>query len=231
MLNKLVIEAFSDESMDMPAGDFQVQINPEKYTHSLATAFSEDKGIDTYSTISRFKTQLPQDVGFEFYLDATGAVDIPNVKGVVDTPRLNSVNDKIEEFRQIAYNYHGDSHSPNYLKLSWGSLGGKLGFKCMLSSLNIEYVLFSPSGMPLRARLAVKFREHLTPKDIANRARKQSTDLTHVRRVIEGISLSTMCHQHYRDSRYCIQVARENDLNDLVSLTPGSEVRFPPLID
>ena len=93
MPNKLLIEAFSDESMDMWEGDFEVQINPEKYSHSLTTAFSEDKGIDTYSVISKFKTQPPQDVGFEFYLDATG---------VVDSPKVYSVSDKIKEFRRLA---------------------------------------------------------------------------------------------------------------------------------
>ncbi len=216
MLAKLKILAFSDEDLSSKVGEYEVQINPEKYTHAFNATFSEDKGVDTASVISKFKTQQPQDINFDFYLDATGVV-----------PGVTSVSDEIKKFKKIAHDYNGQVHSPNYLQLLWGDLV----FNCMLSSLSVDYTLFSPSGTPLRARLAAKFRQHQTPEELAKRSDKKSADLSHSRTVVAGVSLPLMCHRIYRDSRYYIGVAKANDMNDLVHLVEGADIKFPPLED
>lgn len=216
MLAKLKILAFSDERLKERAGTFEVQINPEKYAHAFNVAFSEDKGVDTARVISKFKTQQPQDINFDFYLDATGVV-----------PGVTSVTEEIDEFKRVAYNYKGEIHSPNYLKLLWGDLD----FNCMLASLTVDYTLFSPSGIPLRARLAAKFRQHYTPEELAKLSDKKSADLSHSRTVVAGMTLPLMCHHIYGDSRYYSAVARKNDMNDLVHLVEGAEIKFPPLKD
>ncbi len=215
MLAKLKILAFSDEKLSSKVGDYEVQINPEKYTHAFSTSFV-DQASDTARVISKFKTQQPQDISFDFYLDATGVV-----------PGVTSVSDEIKKFRNIAYNYNGEAHSTNYLKLLWGDLT----FKCMLSSLTVEYTLFSPSGTPLRAKLAAKFREHYTPEEVEKESKKSSADLSHSRTVVAGVSLPLMCHRIYRDGKYYIAVARANDMNDVFDLVEGATVKFPPLED
>ena len=216
MLTKLRILAFRDEELRSKTGEYSLQINPESYTHAFRTAFSEDRGIDSASVIAKFKTHNPQDVRFDFFLDATGVV-----------PGVKSVTDEIKRFREVAYNYNGAIHSPNYLQLLWGDLV----FNCMMSSLDVDYQMFSPSGKPLRAKLTAAFRQHQTPEELAKRANKKSADLSHARIVVAGKTLPLMTDEVYQDSGLYMQVARANDLNDVVHLIEGSEIRFPPVED
>ncbi len=216
MLAKLRILAFSDEELRSQIGEYKLKINPESYSHAFRTAFSEDPGVDTASIIAKFKTHQPQDVRFEFFLDTTGIV-----------PGVKSVSDEIARFRDVAYNYNGQIHSPNYLKLLWGDLV----FNCLMSRLDVEYQMFSPSGKPLRAKLTAAFRQHQTPEELAKRSNKKSADLSHSRIVVAGKTLPLMTNEVYQDGGLYIQVARANDLNDIMHLVEGAELRFPPVED
>jgi hypothetical protein len=223
-LTKLRIDAFADPEYLKPVADpgarasgplgYSLQINPETYKHQHSTSYQIESTTDTAGPTSKFVTMEPETVSFEFFLDGTGVI-----------PGVTSVRDEIAIFKQVVYDYNGDIHSPNYLLLSWaGSV-----FKCRLTSLNIEYTLFAPSGSPLRARVDVSFQEYLSPDELAKRARKSSPDLTHVRTVLAGDTLPLMCFRIYGDSRWYPQVAAHNGLRDFRALVPGSRLTFPPL--
>jgi hypothetical protein len=214
MLAKLKILAYKDEHLRSKIGEYEVQINPERYSQVFGVTFSEDKGIDTASIIPKFKTQTPQQMKLEFYLDSTGVIS-----------GVSSVPDKIKKFKETAYDFNGQIHSPNYLKLLWGDLV----FKCLLDSLDVDYTLFSPGGTPLRAKLTANFRQHQSPDELERRSAKKSSDLTHSRTVVGGDSLPLMCHQIYGDSKYYLQVARANDLTSFRRLVVGTKIEFPPV--
>jgi len=216
VLVKLKILAYKDEHLRSKVGEYKVQINPEKYSKSFGVTFSQDKGIDTASVLPKFKTQTPQLIKFEFYLDSTGVV-----------PGVTSVPDSLKKFKETAYDFNGQIHSPNYLKLLWGDLV----FKCLLDSMDVEYTLFSPSGTPLRAKISARFRQHQSPDELERRSAKKSADLTHTRVVLAGDSLPLMCYRIYGDSGYYTQVAKHNGMSDFRRLPEGSKVEFPPLED
>ncbi|WP_299843915.1 hypothetical protein [uncultured Roseovarius sp.] len=213
MLSKLKIIAYSDNELRSKTGDYTLQINPKTVTHSHSSSFSPAKGSDAAGTILKFHTQKPQEMSFDFVIDTTGVV-----------PGAKSVASEIEKFRNIAYTFQGKIHSPNYLKIIWGGLA----FKCMLTRLNIAYQLFAPTGKPLRAKLSVGFRQHQTPEDLTRRADKKSADLTHFDIATTGMTLPLMAYRVYDRPDLYVEVARANDLNDLVHLTAGQSVRFPP---
>ena len=214
MLSKLKIIGYSDNELRSKVGDYTLQINPETLSHSHSAEFAHDTGSDAAGTILKFHTQVPENMSFDFVIDATGVV-----------PGVKSVNGEIDKFRNLAYSYQGKIHSPNYLKIIWGGLA----FKCMLSSLKIAYQLFGPTGKPLRAKLSVSFRQHQTPEDLARSSDRKSADLTHAETVTSGTTLPLMAYRVYDRPDIYVQVARANDLDDLVHLTPGRSLRFPPL--
>ena len=216
MLSKLKILAFSDKELRSKTGEYSLQINPESYSHSHTVGFGKEVGSDTAGTVLKFHTHRPQELKFDFVIDATGVV-----------PGVKSVAAEIKKFRDVAYDYQGSIHSPNYLKVIWGGMA----FKCMLSSLNINYQLFSPDGKPLRAKLSAGFRQHQTPQDLARNADKKSADLTHASLVKAGTTLPLMTYRIYDRCDLYLKVARENDLNDLMHLSEGTELRFPPVRD
>ena len=214
MLAKLKILAYKDEHLRSKIGDYEVQINPEKYSQAFGVTSSEDKGIDTASVLPKFKTQTPQQIRLDFYLDSTGVV-----AGVTSIP------DNLKKFKEIAYDFNGQIHSPNYLKLLWGDLV----FKCLLDSMDVDYTLFSPSGTPLRAKISANFRQHQSPDELERRSAKKSSDLTHTRTVVSGDTLPLMCHRIYGDSTLYMKVARFNGISNFRRLSEGTTLQFPPL--
>lgn len=220
MLNKLRILAFRDKELHSKAGEFTLQINPETYRRASRTMFSPATGADTAGTMQKFRSYYPQTIGFDFVLDATGAVP-----GVGAIPGVTDVAKEIQKLRDVVYDYHGTIHSPYYLKLLWGGLA----FKCVLESLDIEYLLFAPTGQPLRARLSASFLQHETPQDLARKADKKSADLTHSRLVIGADTLPNLSARVYDRPDLYIGLARFNDLDDIMHPTPGRRLQFPPL--
>jgi hypothetical protein len=222
MLEKLQILAYSDEKLTDQTGTYWIQINPEKYTQEYATKLHSNPTLNTGGVTNKFVVQQPQDLTLEVYLDATGMV--PRVQGQTI---VNKVSDEIDKFKAVVYSYNGTIHSPNYLRVLWGTLN----FECRLLKMGIEYMLFSPSGVPLRAKLTLSFVQYLSPEKLQLKSKKSSPDLTHHRTVVAGDTLPLMCYRIYRDSKYYAEVARVNGLDDFRNLVPGRQIFFPPLGD
>lgn len=216
MLDKVRILAFKDKELHSKSGDYTLQINPETYAHNSQTWYACATGADTAGSMQKFRSYRPETLSFEFYLDATGP--IPGVKDVAK---------EIKALRDVVYDYHGAIHGPYYLKVLWG----KLAFKCVLNSLNVTYELFDPSGKPLRAKLNIDFKQHETTQDLARRGDKKSADLTHAELVIDGDTLPLLSERVYRRPDLYFNIARANDLNDIMSLDPGTQLHLPPARD
>jgi Contractile injection system tube protein len=222
MLEKLQILAYTDENFTQSAGQYSVQINPETYSQQFSAEYTGTPTLSTAGITNKFVTQKPQDLELTFFLDATGAV--PQTSGGAP---VTSVSDEIDKFKGIVYSYNGNIHSPNYLRVLWG----KLKFDCRFVSMGIEYMLFSPSGVPLRAKLSPKFKQYLSSQKLALESKNSSPDLTHYRTVAAGDTLPLMCHRIYQDSKYYIDVAKVNGLTSFRDLEPGRQILFPPLGD
>jgi hypothetical protein len=222
MLEKLQILAYTDENFTQSAGQYSVQINPETYSQQFSAEYTGTPTLSTAGITNKFVTQKPQDLELMFFLDATGAV--PQTSGGAP---VTSVSDEIDKFKGIVYSYNGNIHSPNYLRVLWG----KLKFDCRFVSMGIEYMLFSPSGVPLRAKLSPKFKQYLSSQKLALESKNSSPDLTHYRTVTAGDTLPLMCHRIYQDSKYYIDVAKVNGLTSFRDLEPGRQILFPPLGD
>lgn len=222
MLEKLQILAYSDENLTEKVAQYSVQINPEKYSQQFATEFTSNTSITTAGVTTKFVTQRPKDLNLEFYLDATGVVQPTG-----NATKVSSIPDELKKFNAVVYSYNGDIHSPNYLQVLWGTLS----FDCRMTSVGIEYLLFSPNGTPLRAKVSPKFQQYLSPKKLALESRNNSPDLTHYRIVAAGDTLPLMCHRIYRDSKYYLNIADVNGLTDFRNLEPGTRIFFPPLED
>jgi len=215
-LEKMMIMAYAKPNFSQQVGStFNVLVNPEKYTHSHSVSYNKETGQGSPGTSIKFEKVDPEKVSFELVFDATGVI-----------PGSSSpIQSQIDSFKELVYNYNGEIHSTNYLKLSWGTLL----FKCRLTSLEVTYTLFKPDGTPLRAKANASFEEYTDANTIAKEANKSSPDLTHMRTVRSGDTLPLMCYRIYGDSKYYLHVAEANDLSDFRELKPGQTLLFPPL--
>jgi phage tail protein X len=223
-LEKMLILAFADSQQAESGGKSEADdyvealINPESYTQSYKLKFSKSgQGQGTSGQQLKYEYSEPGEMSFEFLFDNTG---------IIDGKSRDSITEDIEKFRKVLTDYNGDSHEPRHFKLVWGE---NSIFKGRVTSLEITFKLFKPDGSPLRATAKVTFKSSIEEEKRAATEDRQSADLTHIRKVRAGDTLPLMCFRIYGDSKYYLDVAAANGLDDFRSLTPGAEIRFPPI--
>lgn len=214
-LEHLVIQAHAQpDYSDSPIAEFQAYVNPAEITLGYEAEYDAQSGAGTTGSRMEFKKIKPGDLTLGFFLDGTGA-----------NGRPADVQQQVAQFQRVT-GYNGDIHRPNYLKVAWGKLQIK---RCVLKSASIAYKLFKPDGVPLRAVISATFTDNSDDATRVAIAQDKSADLTHLRLVKAGDTLPGLCNQVYGEPRLYVEVARANGLDHFRALTPGMQLRFPPL--
>lgn len=216
-LVKMQIDGYLDESFKSLKGSFVLQVNPTQYSFNF-------KALVTGSEVKADGTELPkgyipdqQKLKLNFFLDSTGVIE-----------GCTSVPTSIDEFKKLCTVVDGSVHTTHYLKIHWGDNLG-LAFKCKLESLQIDYLMFKASGEPIRAQLSAVFAGFIDPVTKSNEIQNSSPDLSHIRIIKAGDSLTALCHEIYGDPQYYLQVAEVNGILNFRQLVPGQKVLFPRL--
>lgn len=217
------VERNGDTFASEEVGSFTALINPDSIRRSYQQSFQKSGGINTSGQQARYSRSLPQRVQVTLILDDTGAT----ATGINLGPLSNrkSVQEQVDEFMELCYDYDSDKHQPLFLKLAWG----EFQFSCRLQNVELTYSLFDKGGKPHRAELDTVFLEDLSVEDLKKRENKQSPDITHARIVQAGDTLPLLAKKVYGSSGYYLKLAKANELDHFRELSPGIELRFPPL--
>jgi hypothetical protein len=122
-------------------------------------------------------------------------------------------------------NINRELHAPPIVKFVWDADV----FRGVLEGLNVTYVLFTPQGVPLRAKLSVTIREY-RPVEVQVRERPTaSPDFEKNYVVRRGDTLSGIAAAVYRDPSAWRAVARQNGIRDPRRLEPGRALLLPKL--
>ena len=218
-LKKLKIQAyegpkFSDDEKVIEGGEFTAMFNPTNFNQKVEIEYSDGQGAGTSGAAKKFVKMVPQDYDLELLIDGTGA----------SGPKKD-VAAEIKTFMKVCAEYNGKTHAPNYLLISWGDFV----LKVVLTSVDVSYTLFEKSGKPLRAKITASFSETIDDELRSKKDKNSSPDLTHVRTVLEGDTLPLMTERIYGSSKYYMQVAETNQLNNFRDLKPGDKIYFPPI--
>lgn len=225
-LQKLKIFSYLQASRDGLPKVFEVMFNPESVSHSFDNRYQSNP-VDHNSTKNDYAFRPPSLVRMKLIFDDSGVNDyLTNILADRVLGRHQSVPDRVNDFLKLAVYPEGEIHAPMNLTIEWGKT---LNFNCVLTSVNINYTLFSRGGTPLRAELDVEFKEDDIPVATEIKANFQSPDLTHYRMIKAGDQLPSMCEEIYGSPHYYLYVAKVNELDDLRSLKPGQEIYFPPI--
>ncbi len=220
-LKKLKITGYKDDKFSKPAGsgEFSSLLNPEKYQFKYKVEYTEAQGQGTSASQPKFVRTPPEDLELEFLFDRTGVINGQN------NATGDGIIEDIETFKKIVFDYSGDEHKPNYVKIGWGTLL----FKGTLAEMSIEFKLFGSDGTPLRAVAKTKFKGSVEDDLRVAKENNNSPDLTHIRTVKEGDTLPLMTFNIYGDSKYYLQVAEANELTNFRKLSTGQKIKFPPI--
>jgi hypothetical protein len=216
-LVKAVIEVLDREAVDLLKGllpVIPVQFNPTEYALNKSAQIADIAipGID--SPIQQFIRGQTETLTLELFFDTT---DLGRDQGAVPVDRLIQ---PIYELVKI----QPRTHAPPRVRVIWG-LG--LSFKAIVESVQRRFTLFNPLGVPLRATVAVTFREYKTLEEQLSGLNLQSTDHTKVVPSVAGDTLSRVAGRELGDPRQWRVIADENPGVDPLAPAPGSVLTVP----
>ncbi len=220
-LEKLQIRAYLDPGHQKSAQPepFEAMFNPASFKRSYGIRWTDQQGSGNSGAKLRYARTDPSQLELTLVEDGTG-VDVQGIPGF----GRQSVEERIEQFLDCAYRYHGEIHEPNYLNVRWGVID----FDCRLRNLDVSYDLFDRDGKPLRAELRTTFVADLDSVRRAKKENKKSADLSHRRTVRAGDTLPLLTRRIYGTADPYLAVARFNQLDDFRHLAPGQTLVFPP---
>ena len=214
-LSKMKIVAYADANYSDTIGSYDVLFNPENISDKKEQQFSTSNSTNGSSAQTvTYKGVGPANFEVTLFFDGTGIIS------------KEPVESQLQKLRRLVYDFNGDIHEPNYLRIYWGT---QSLFEGRLTSWDVNHTLIDLDGSPLRSELSISLVDSVSAKKKALEERKNSSDLTHVRTVVAGDTLPLMCHKIYRDSSYYLKVARANKLVDFRNLNPGDKIAFPPI--
>ncbi len=179
--------------------------------------YNRDKQLGSIGGVANFEQYEPKTLLLEFVVDCTGVVE--------GTRKGDKVHDRIEALENKLYCYNSDAHRPAFVAVCYA----ELLFKGQLTSMEVDYTLFSTKGVPLRATVQLAFKGYMCSEEERKRYAKQSPDMSRLITVKEGETLAYLCHKLYGDSLLVRQVARFNRLDGFRNIPAGTQLLFPPL--
>jgi nucleoid-associated protein YgaU len=200
--------------------------NPEKYTASRSVQFAEIAipGLD--APVVQFVRGQSEKITLELFFDTTDQGTVDPVKDV------RTLTEKVYGLMSVL----SPTHAPPRLLLTWGE-GGKLfnhGHTqwpwCVLETASQEFTLFSPGGVPLRAKVTCTFRDAWTIDEQLTQTPRESSDRTKLAQVKQRQTLSEIAWQQYDDPSQWRPIADENQLDNPRLLVPGMVLRIPRLV-
>ncbi|MCG8365114.1 MAG: hypothetical protein MJA27_17520 [Pseudanabaenales cyanobacterium] len=232
-LEKLKIKSFPTAKRQEGVFDFlikthEVMFNPESYSFSYTNDYQKYQGVNTSGRTAQYTLTRSRQLSLKLIIDDSSAIAglFAGLSSVGPFSRT-TVHDRVEEFLNFTARMDGEIHAPRYLRIEWGDLL----FDCRLESVNVNYTLFSRSGIAIRAELDTVFVEDIEESKRLKQENKTSPDLTHARTVTSGDNLPLMTHRIYQDPKYYMQIAKANKLNNFRKLQTGTTLKFPPIIN
>lgn len=214
-LEKMVITGYEKSDYKGNSKEFIVQINPATLSCTKKIGYERNSNLGSGSEEMRYIGHKEYDFSFKIVLDATGI--LPDSK--------KSIGNMVNQLEEVLYTINSESHEPRYVVIIWGTLL----FEGRVTSLNYDYSLFSPDGIPLRVTISLSFSSH-TNKDISNKKEgKRSPDLTRIVTLKDGETIAGWCDKIYNDPSFCFDIAKCNGLSSFRNVKPGTALLFPPL--
>jgi hypothetical protein len=208
---------------------YSAMANPEEIKHSFKTDYNQKQANGTSAANLVLRRQPPVGVNITLLFDGTGvfANDRATGSNLLSNIKPVSVKDQLKKFLSVVYKFDSDLHQPNIVQIKQGDLTVLATGK--LTSLDITYNLFKPTGEPLRAKVACAFVSSISEEERLRQELLQSPDLTRIRVAKDGDLLPLLCYEIYGHSKYYLEVARVNKLKNFRTLTAGEKIFFPPL--
>ena len=198
-----------------PKGDpdpfIPLHFNPTEYQISKANKFAEIPIPGLEAPPIQYVRGDSEKLSLEALVDTSDTLADVRDRYVTKLRKLISINPK--------------EHAPPRVAFVWD----RPVFTGVLESLAVTYVLFTPDGIPLRAKLTMSFKEYRSPTAQAAATPQNSPDVEKSFMVRRGDTLASISQALYRSPAYWRQIASANGIVDPRRLRPGQVLTVPRL--
>jgi hypothetical protein len=196
-----------------PADHIRIPLcfNPTEYQISKANTFAEIAIPGLETPLIQYVRGDSEKLSLEALVDTSDTLDDVRVRYVQKLRDLMSKDAK--------------QHAPPLVAFVWDRpvLTG------VLESLAVTYVLFTPEGIPLRAKLTLSLREYRLAAVQAAQTPQQSPTVEKRWVVRRGDTLASISQALYRSPAFWRELADANGIADPRRLRPGQILTAPRL--
>lgn len=214
---------------------FHVLYNPETYTLTRGTKYSETAGLAANAPSIQFVNGTVETLSMQLFFDTfsagaevggkvsdalkfAGNSILPSIAKQLDVRKYTS---KVYDLMLI----EPSKHVPPLLKLEWSSLQ----FEGHLVSCTQNFTQFNEMGMPVRATLDCEFKQYISPSKIAEMKPLGSPDTAKYRTVQQGDSLWAFAALEYGQSALWREIAEANGIANPRLMDTGNTIELPAL--
>ncbi|MCG2783892.1 MAG: peptidoglycan-binding protein [Anaerolineae bacterium] len=207
------------------SGEIECQFNPAELTISKEAAWEGEKSPSFTSPWLQFAGGEAATYSLSLFFDSYSYESAPNV------PDPKDVRELTNQLLQLTLRGAGRSmfvvpfSNPPMVTFIWGKI---TLFMAVVEKVEITYTMFSPDGLPIRAKADVSFKQQDFWDDIIPAQNPTSrTDSRKTRRVHAGQRLDQIAFEEYGDARYWRLLAESNGMDDPFELVDGQLLVIP----
>jgi Contractile injection system tube protein len=214
---------------------FEAQINPEQITRNFKVIYANPAEPGSGTDNAQFAGVDAELLELRFILDGTGAVkqnDIPAIDvisevaaALPDEAKSAYVVLKVAQLQSVVYDFYDQTHRTPFVLVNYG----KLVFMGILEEMTMNYNLFSPAGIPLRAEVTLKLKSQRVPNEKSALMSLLSPDLTRHHVVKAGENILRISLEAYESDRYYLEIAKTNKLVNFRKIAEGTRLILPPI--
>jgi nucleoid-associated protein YgaU len=198
-----------------------VMFNPEEYTVNRDNNFAQTAVPGLSAPLIQFVHGNMQTLEMELFVDSYEAHR--------DGSRvLNQAGDDVRILAaQVTdlMNIDPTTHAPPVLLFTWGTLS----FTCVLARASQRFIMFLPTGIPVRARIQVTFNEFRNVDLEAKEIKRETADFSKFYVVAQGETLSAIAARTYGNPALWRPIALRNQIDTPRALTIGTRLLIPQL--
>jgi hypothetical protein len=195
------------------------QFNPNRLSLTKSTEWRRKPArMASESAMPEFVGAGPRTLTLEMFLDATAKHD-------------DSVERAVEQLMSACVptqkSLNANKPASPWVRFDWGT-ARTTSFDGVLSSLSVNYSLFDVDGTPLRATCSLSISE-ATAETLGQNPTSGTREVSRTHQVVAGDSLAQIAWREYGDATAWRLIAQANDIDDPMSLSPGSDLLVPAL--
>lgn len=145
-----------------------------------------------------------------------------------------SVREKYIDKLEKLLEYVPDTHYLPVVTLVWGQFTQKTQkspeYAFYVTKISVDYTMFLPDATPVRAKVSLGMEQAYTKKQENARNPKESPDHAKLYTVKRGDTLQGIAMAEYDNPAEWRRIANTNNIDDPLSLTPGTKLLVPPIL-